>query len=81
MRKSCELTRVKALLGNDNINISENFYELLEVDLKKLFKEYFDYIEKPKIIIEKVNGVLHVKIYLEAIYAKIFSTLPNIDNN
>ncbi len=76
-----ELVRVKNILGNDRFNVGESFYELLLGDVDKLLKEYFDYKSLPKVYIEKKNGNLHVNIYVEALCAKYFGTIPqNIEN-
>lgn len=81
MKKSGELIRVKSIIENDNLNISDNFYEIFEVDLCNILKEYFDFSEKPKIIIKKIGGNIQVKIMLEAICAKQFGYIPKPNND
>lgn len=50
-----ELFRAQALIENDRMCTGDNFIELLRSDLDKLLKDYFDFVDLPKVKIEK-NG-------------------------
>ena len=56
-----ELLRAQSVIENDRVNAGENFLELLRLDLGKLLKDYFDFLEPPTIKIAKSGDVFIVE--------------------
>ncbi len=70
-----ELVRVQSLIENDRLSLSDNFEELLIIDLNNLLKEYFDYRGMPNLKIGKIANNLNVEISLQAQSIKSFGIL------
>ena len=70
-----ELVRVQTLIESDRLCAGENFINLIESDVSKLLKDFFDFNNGPQLNIEKYGGKLKVEIVLLADRIKNFNCL------
>ena len=70
--KGNELQRVKNIINNDRFRTSDCFLELLNKDLSKLFRDYFDFRGNPDVLITKDNGGYFVEVKLPVDRLKAF---------
>ena len=77
MRSSIEISRARNLIESDRVSINDNFCLLIESDLKKLLKDYFDLNSNVTLKISKISNGLEITIVTTASRIKTFQTLPN----
>ena len=76
MSRKKEIVRVRSILENDRMNISDNFLELLSGDLSELLRDYFDFKGEPLVSIEKFGDRHKVEISILASRLKNFECVP-----
>lgn len=77
MRSSIEISRIRNLIESDRVSINDNFCLLIESDLKKLLKDYFDLNSNVSLKISKISNGLEITVMTTASRIKTFQTLPN----
>lgn len=78
MKKSkTELIRAQTMIESDRLNTNDDFIELVEGDVCKLFKDYFDFNDAPQMLIGKVGNKLKVEVVVLVDRIKNFSKIPN----
>ena len=77
MRSSIEISRIRNLIESDRVSINDNFCLLIESDLKKLLKDYFDLNSNVSLKISKISNGLEITVTTTASRIKTFQTLPN----
>lgn len=73
---STNLSRVKAVIESDRLNVSDNFDELITADLLDVLSEYFDLLTPPVLTVSKENGGYLIKIQALSGRIKNFGVLP-----
>lgn len=71
-----EMVRLQSLIECDRLNTGDDFSELVERDVEKLLKDYFDFRLPPKLLIEKCGDKLKINLLLYAERIKNFSVIP-----
>ena len=74
--KKNNVIRVENLINGDRLKHSEEFSDLLTIDVNRLLRDYFDYRGAPAVEIMKNGGFFEVKIKLIAERLRAFSSLP-----
>ena len=76
-----ELLRLQTMIENDRIAIGDNFLQLVENDLVKLLRDYFDFLSNPSIRIESQNNGYYLSFSLNVSRIKNFASISseNID--
>lgn len=74
--KKNNVIRVENLINGDRLKHSEEFSDLLTIDVNRLLRDYFDYHGEPNVEIMKNGGFFEVKITLVAERVRAFSSLP-----
>ena len=54
-RDKNELLRLQTMIENDRVNLGDNFLQLVENDIVKLLKDYFDFSAVPILALEREN--------------------------
>ena len=70
-----ELVRVQTLIESDRLSAGDDFINLVESDVSKLLKDFFDFNKSPQLNIDKSGGKLRVEIVLFADRIKNFNSL------
>lgn len=68
-----EISRLKTIIDNDKISVTNKFEELFSLDLSKILNDYFELKEKPCLNITKNGGEYLVEINFVSIGIKNFS--------
>ncbi len=71
-----ELDRVQTILESERFSVGEQYIELVERDLIRLFSDYFDFKCNPTLEIVPVGNNYVVSVKLNAIGIKTFGALP-----
>ncbi|MBE5738016.1 MAG: hypothetical protein E7348_06425 [Clostridiales bacterium] len=74
--KNNQLLRFQTMLENDRVVTTNNFVQLVCLDVEKVLKEYFDFRVSPQLILQKVGSEYEVKIALRAKRIKNFANIP-----
>ena len=72
-----ELLRLQTMIENDRISDKDNFLQLIESDMNKLLRDYFDYSNPPELRIESKNNGYFFTLNLNVSRIKNFATIPN----
>lgn len=73
MRKSRnQIVRVQHVVECDRVNKGDEFLSLLNSDLKKLLKEYFDFSDNVEVSLVKSNNSCVVQLSLKVFRIKNF---------
>ena len=72
-----ELMRLQTLIESDRVNMGDDFISLVESDVEKLLKDYFDFSSAPKLSITKFGDKYKVQLNLVVLRIKNFSVIPN----
>ncbi len=75
-KQSNDIVRIKNLIDNDRFTVGENFNLLLVKDLTKLLKDYFDFNDSPKLLMEKSGDKIKVNFSFDAVRIKGFGSIP-----
>ena len=77
-----ELLRLQTMIENDRISAGDNFLQLVENDLIKLLRDYFDFSKSPELKIETLNNSYYLSFSLNVSRIKNFANIPkgNVDN-
>ncbi len=70
-----QLVRLQSLIECDRLNTGDDFAELVENDVGKLLKDYFDFRSPPKLLIEKMGDKLKIDLVLYAERIKNFNSV------
>lgn len=71
-----ELKRFENMTSAERLICQDDFYNILVNDAETLFGDYFDYKEKPKIVIEKTREGCKVCFCFLASRIKPFNKIP-----
>lgn len=71
-----EMIRLQSLIECDRLSVGDSFVELVESDVKKLLKDYFDFRAAPKLMIEKSGDKFKIELILYADRIKNFAIAP-----
>lgn len=75
-REKNQLLRLQTMIENDRIITGDNFVQIVQLDLDKLLKDYFDYRDIPNLMIEKEGDEFLIKISFKALRIKKFANIP-----
>lgn len=77
-----ELLRLQTMIENDRVNTGNNFLQLIESDINKLLRDYFDFTIPPEIKIETQNNAYYFTLNLKVSRIKSFASVSRetIDN-
>lgn len=75
-KRKNDISRLETIINNDRLGISEEFYQILSIDLENLLRDYFDFNKSPIIDISKQNGEYCVKIGFMATKLLNFNKVP-----
>lgn len=70
------IVRVETLINNDRMKASDNFTDLLTVDLCRVFDDYFEHKDLPIVGVSKNGNKISVAVTLTASGIKAFKRLP-----
>ena len=76
MKKNNQLLRLKNIILNERADATDEFLNVLNIDLKNFIQQYFYIIDEPKVSIEKDGRVFNVSISFTSTQIKQFSVLP-----
>ncbi len=77
-----ELIRIQSMIENDRVCVGDDFLDLIEKDLIKLLRDYFDFSSSPKVRIEAQNNSYCFSFNINVSRIKNFANMlkENIDN-
>lgn len=76
MKKKNEITRLLSIVQNDRLNLNDQFHKIIEKDVEKVLKEYFDYNDNINIEITKNGDGYRVNFSFFATRIKPFIKSP-----
>ena len=75
-RKNAEISRLKNMIDKDRLSFSEEFFELVNADVNRVLREYFQIKATPNIVFEKRGEEIAVFISFSASGIKNFGIVP-----
>ena len=70
-----ELLRLQSMIENDRISVGDNFLQLIESDINKLLRDYFDFSKSPELNLEVQNNNYLFTLSLNASRIKQFANV------
>ncbi len=71
------LLRIQSMIEKDRICAGENFMQLIENDLNRLLRDYFDFVNPLEIKIERQNNGYYFTLNLNVSRIKNFANTTN----
>lgn len=71
------LLRIQSMIEKDRICTGDNFMQLIESDLNKLLRDYFDFVKPLDIKIERQNNGYFFTLNLNVSRIKNFANITN----
>ncbi len=77
-----QLLRLQTMIEKDRISLGDNFLHLVENDVNKVLRDYFDFIEPAEIRLDRENEGYYLSFSLKVSRIKHFANISkeNIEN-